>query len=356
VIKKENIDEIKENFGFYLSRAINRPLVPPYTLQITLTNRCNLKCKMCEIVNRPSREEDELTTAEIKRIISEGADLGVKQVVLTGGEPLLRKDIFELCRFCSEKGIHSVVTSNSTLIDEKTAEKIVESGLSHLHISIDGMEKGHDFTRGDGAFKKVVKAIQLVDSARKKKNSRLSIGFACTVMDHNVSELPEMMRFFDSLNLEVATFQPLVKDNTKMRDRSTDTPFWIKPEHLQILDESIDSVKKFRGKHIRLYEEPDLSLLKKYYRNKVTFRDWKCFGGYKSLIVALCTHNPKPEFHVYLCHGLCGNVREKSLKECWTSKEAYALRKKMFECTGPCLQACHSMEKAGSLGKIFSLR
>ncbi|MCX6709353.1 MAG: hypothetical protein NTV63_00135, partial [Candidatus Woesearchaeota archaeon] len=232
------------------------------------------------------------------------------------------------------------------------AEKIADSGLSHIHFSIDGMERAHDFFSGKGAFSKVVNAIKLVDSARKRKNSPLSIGFACTVMEENVADLPGMMRFFDSLYVDSATFQPLVKDNTKMRDRSTDTPFWISEKSLPILDKSIDEVKRFKGKHLRLYEEPGIRLFKKYYRNKVGKNDWKCFGGYKTLIVALCTHNPKPEFHVYICHGLCGNVREKKIAECWNSKEASILRKKIFECNSPCLQACHSRRDSEAISRI----
>jgi len=350
--KDRIISELTLNSKFYLSRKLNRALARPDALQITLTNRCNLNCRMCTIVKHPSLERDELATEEIFRLISEAKEMGIPQVVLTGGEPLLRKDIFEICSFCREKGLRSIVTTNGMLIDEPIAEKIVLSGLSHIHFSIDGMEKAHDSFRGKGAFSRVVNAIKFVDSARKKHNSSMSIGFACTVMEQNVSDLPKMMEFFDELNVESATFQPFVKDNTQMRNRSNDSPFWVSGDSLNILDKSIDAVKKFRGKHIRLFENPDLSLLKKYYRNKVGKTDWKCFGGYKTLIVALCTHNPKPEFHIYICHGLCGNVREKSLKECWNSREAAELRKKILECKAPCLQACHSRPESESLYKI----
>jgi MoaA/NifB/PqqE/SkfB family radical SAM enzyme len=351
--KDRIISELTLNSKFYLSRKLNMALARADTLQITLTNRCNLNCRMCTIVKHPSLEKDELTTEEIFRLISEGKEMGIPQVVLTGGEPLLRKDIFQICDFCRKKAIRSIMTTNGTLIDGPTAEKIVLSGLSHIHFSIDGMEKAHDFFRGKGAFSKVVNAIKLVDAARKKHNSPMSIGFACTVMEENVADLPEMMKFFDELNVDSATFQPLVKDNTKMRDRSTDTPFWVSEKSLFLLDKSIDEVRRFKGKRIRLYEEPEIRLFKKYYRNKVGKNDWKCFGGYKTLIVALCTHNPKPEFHVYICHGLCGNVREKSLKNCWNSQEAAGLRKKITECKTPCLQSCHSRTASESLKKIF---
>lgn len=331
-----------EKILFWLSRKINYPLILPERIQISLTYRCNLRCKMCSIVNLLPPEE-ELSTQQIFHIIDEAKDYRIKEVILTGGEPFLRNDIFEICNYCYEKGITSVITTNGVLIDTNLAGQIAQSRINHIHLSLDGLEGTNDFFRGEGLFNKIINAIDCLNK-RRFEGSFLSIGIACTVMNKNVGELYEIVKLADNLKVDVINFQPLCNDNKNFTDTKI-SEFWIKRENIGILGEQIKKIKSYKAKHIIIQQEPDLELLLKYYNRNLTTRDWVCFGGFKTVFMCYAKNQPL----VYSCHGVCGNLEKISLRAAWISKEAYRLRIHSKNCQNLCLQSCYSKEDSQSL-------
>lgn len=335
-----------ENMLFWLSRKINYPLVGPRILQISLTNRCNLSCRMCSIANSLPKDQ-ELSTAQILHAIDEAQIYGIKEVVLTGGEPFLREDLFEIAKYCHGKGLRSIVTTNGTLINVQMAELIINSEISHLHFSIDGLEQSNDYFRGQGAFNKIIKAVSLL-SERRTKDHFFSLGFACTVMNNNVGQLSGLVKLADDLNIDVINFQPLVKDNANFLDKTLPL-FWIKKENIPILSEEIGKIRNYKPRHITIYEEPRLELLIEYYKGQLTRKDWTCFGGFKTVFICFSNNHPL----VYSCHGVCGNLDEVKLKAAWLSQDAYKLRVHSKKCKDLCLQSCYSEESSGSLINVF---
>jgi MoaA/NifB/PqqE/SkfB family radical SAM enzyme len=323
------------DLGFWLSRLVGYPFVSPDVVQIPLTNRCNLKCRMCSI---PQGKKGELSREEIFDLIKQAGAWGIREAILTGGEPFLREDLFEICDYSRSQGIRSVVTTNGTAITSEMARQAVSCGLGHLHFSLDGLEESHDLMRGKGSFRKSIEAIKLFEGLRRRQDRGPSLGVACTVMDHNLEDLPGLLEYADSLGVDVINFQPLLKDNTNTPDRGS-MDLWVARERWGVLDDMIEKIKNFPRKHIHIYEEPDLRLLKKYYRQSLAPSDWICFGGYKTAFICL-TDDGAPA--VYTCHGLCGSLKNKKLKACWLSAEARLLRKRVKTCRKPCLQACYS--------------
>lgn len=340
--------EILRDSGFWLSRIICYPLINPDVIQIPLTNKCNLRCKMCTIPL--SQENRELTREEIGDIISQAGRMKIREAVLTGGEPFLRRDLTEIIKCCVKNRLRSVLTSNGTIIDETMAQEVIRSGLNHIHFSLDGLEKANDFTRGDGSFKKVIQAIKVMDDIRRKCDSGLSIGIACTVMNHNLEDLPELLGYADELNVDVINFQPLLNDNSNTRGER-ESKFWVDANRLSVVDEVIEKIKTYKRRRITLYEEPSLRLLGKYYKRNLSTSDWKCFGGYKTVFICVDDDNSRL---VYTCHGICGNLAKKSLKDCWFSPEARKLREKSKKCRNLCLQCCYSRRDSESLAAIFN--
>ncbi|NQU19302.1 radical SAM protein [bacterium] len=336
-----------DKFLFWLSRRVNYPLVSPEVIQISLTYRCNLKCKMCSIVNLLSQEE-ELSTKQIFHIIDEAYVYGIKEVLLTGGEPFIRNDIFKICEYAHQKGLRSIITTNGVLIDESLAGQIAKSKVNHLHFSLDGLEKTNDFFRGQGVFEKAIGAINILNKKRKNNHS-FSLGIAYTVMDNNVSEISEIIKLADDLGVDVINFQPLVCDNANFLNKNL-PDYWVKKENVPVLSREIVKVKGYKPKHITIYEEPRLELLVKYYQGKLTRKDWVCFGGFKTVFI--CYEKNKPL--VYSCHGICGNLDEISLKKAWESKEAYNLRIHSKNCKDLCMQSCYSHETAQSLFNLLN--
>ena len=338
--------ELYKNFVFWLSRLTNYPLHNPDIMQVSVTYRCNLRCKMCSIADLLPREE-ELPTEQIFRIIDEAKNYRIKEILLTGGEPFLREDTLRICSYIYEKGLRSIITTNGTVIDNDTADAIIDSKVNHVHFSLDGLEGVNDFFRGKGAFNKIIEGIRVLND--KRRNSRfLSIGIACTVMDNNVEELYEIVRLADDLKVDVINFQPLINNNANFLDKGLPS-FWVTEESIPILMQELLKIRQYKAKHITIYEEPRLELLIKYYQGKLTRKDWICFGGFKTAFICYSKGEPL----VYTCHGICGNLNKISLKKAWTSKEAYKLRLHSKNCNNLCMQSCYSQEQAQSLSNLL---
>lgn len=153
-----------------LSIAPNE-LSAPIELLMELTWKCNLKCVHCmmnaEYCPENEPEDGELTTEEIKGIIDRACELGVAHIDFSGGEPLLRKDIFEILEYSSKKGVEPCLLSNGTLITEEVAKKLKEVGVYKIELNLDGhTAELYDSFRGvKGAFDKTITAIKAVQKA-----------------------------------------------------------------------------------------------------------------------------------------------------------------------------------------------
>jgi len=129
--------------------GVRKPFIPgaPFQVVWDVTYACNLQCKHCyATAGKPL--PDELTTEEALDAIDKFNKLGVTIISFSGGEPLVRKDILELTRYASEKGIYVAIATNGTLITEKKAKEMRKSGVSYLQISLDGTRETHDAFRG----------------------------------------------------------------------------------------------------------------------------------------------------------------------------------------------------------------
>ena len=135
---------------------------PPFLASYAITQACNLKCKHCYNDASEHPSTDELSTEEAKKLLEELAEWGVKLLIIDGGEPLCRRDFFELAHYASMKGLRVVVGSNGTLIDDVVAMKMRKAGIQAVAISIDGASaESHDKFRGEkGAFEKAMKGVK----------------------------------------------------------------------------------------------------------------------------------------------------------------------------------------------------
>ena len=137
-------------------------VLPPVMVSFSVTRECNLKCIHCYSRSVETPHPDELTTAEAKRVIGEIADVGARLIIFDGGEPLMRKDIYELVSHAKEVGLRPLMGTNATLITEEVAERLVEAGIRALAISLDGAEaKSHDEFRGqEGCWEQTMQGVE----------------------------------------------------------------------------------------------------------------------------------------------------------------------------------------------------
>src|SRR3989338_4783555 len=109
-----------------------------------VTGQCNFNCRHCYLDASLSKAPDELNNQEAKGVIADLSEFGVSVLIFSGGEPLLRKDIFELGRYACDKGLRAALSTNGALITKSIAEKIREAGFHYVGISLDGEEVTND--------------------------------------------------------------------------------------------------------------------------------------------------------------------------------------------------------------------
>ncbi len=166
----------------------------PYLIALNLTERCNLACAHCYLDAKVLKEGavDELGTDELKRVLSEIAEVGPEaMVVLTGGEPMLRRDLPELARHASDAGLMVVVGTNGMLLREDRIRALQEAGVAGVGISVDSLTpKTHDDFRGKrGAWAKTMQGID----ACKAAEMPFQIHFSAT--DETADEIDDMVAF-----------------------------------------------------------------------------------------------------------------------------------------------------------------
>lgn len=166
---------------------LNRPLVVWNT-----TRRCNLRCKHCYIDAEDHDYNNELSTAEAEHMIEDLAQMKAPVLLFSGGEPLIRKDIFHLGAMAAERGLRPVISSNGTLIDEAVARQIKKAGFQYVGISIDGAPATHDeFRNKAGAFEQAIKGVRACLSQGVKTGLRF------TVNRYNQADLPRIFEILE---------------------------------------------------------------------------------------------------------------------------------------------------------------
>ncbi|HDL07734.1 MAG TPA: 12,18-didecarboxysiroheme deacetylase [Desulfobacteraceae bacterium] len=170
-----------------------------------ITRQCNLKCIHCYAQAKDISFDNELSTEEGISLLDDLAQFGVPVILFSGGEPLVRKDLFELAAYAVKKGMRAVISTNGTLLTEKRARMLKNIGLSYVGISLDGMEKIHDRFRGvKGAFKKTVEGIKNCQKAEIK------VGLRFTINRFNADEIPKIFHFIEKMGIPRVCFYHLV--------------------------------------------------------------------------------------------------------------------------------------------------
>jgi len=149
-----------------------------------ITARCNLICRHC-YAQAAASETKELTTQEGLTLIDDLAAFGSPVLLLSGGEPLLREDIFELAEHARGRGLRVVISSNGTLLTAEKARRFAQLGVSYIGISIDGSKDTHDrFRHADGAYEKAMNGL------RCGQEAGLKVGLRFTINRYNVQDIP----------------------------------------------------------------------------------------------------------------------------------------------------------------------
>ncbi|MGZ4190206.1 MAG: radical SAM protein [Actinomycetota bacterium] len=169
------------------------------------TRRCNLACRHCYSDSRDREYLGELTTAEAQRFIRDLAAFRVPALLFSGGEPLVRPDIFELLSFARSLGLKVTVSTNGTLITSEVAARLRSAGVTYVGVSLDGMRATHDRFRGSrGAFDRTREGIRALRAAGVRTGLRL------TLAKQTIDELDELFSFAEREGIARICFYHLV--------------------------------------------------------------------------------------------------------------------------------------------------
>ena len=279
--------------------------------ECTLT--CNAKCKHCGSDAKNKSYNGELTTEEIKRgfkQISEDFNANEILINVTGGEPLVRKDIFEVMEYASNLGFHWGLATNGILLTDENIKKLKEAKMETISISIDGLEKTHDEFRGvPGSYKKIMNNIKRLKEANFVKHIQVTTVFN----KNNINEIESLYKEIEPLNIDswrIATIDPIGRANEQM-DIMLD-----KNDFKKLLDFIIEKNKK--GKLKLAYGCPSFLGLK--YEKDVRRYYFNCRTG---INVASILYNGD----LFVCPNvprikslIQGNIRTDNFKDVWYNK------------------------------------
>lgn len=160
-----------------------------------LTRNCNLACSHCRASSKYGIHPDELTTRECFKLIDEIVSFSRPIIILTGGEPLLRKDIFEIAEYGKNKGLTMVMAPNGTLLNEENVKRILSCGIKRISVSLDGPDAAsHDNLRQvPGAFRLACEGIN------KARQAGLEFQINSTITKRNIQLLPEIVNLVKDL-------------------------------------------------------------------------------------------------------------------------------------------------------------
>jgi AdoMet-dependent heme synthase len=170
----------------------------PFTLRLVaweMTRACNLACVHCRAGACPEADPDELTTEEGRALIDSIAKVAKPILIMTGGEPLLRPDFFDLARYAVKTGLRAVLATNGVLVTPEKAREIAAAGLARVSISLDGPSpEEHDvFRQVQGAFQ------ASVDAVAHLREAGVPVQINTTLTKRNRAKLPQIMKLVEKI-------------------------------------------------------------------------------------------------------------------------------------------------------------
>ncbi len=188
---------------------INQYLNTPKIVYYAVSELCNLACSFCYADAKCKSVSYRGDTALSIKIVDRLASLNVVNLILSGGEPLLREDLFEIVEFAKEKNLFVGITTNGTLIGPQQASRLKNSGVDYIQISVESsVESVHDALRGKGTFKKCLESVRLLKEQGYRQDQ---LYITATTTRENIAGLSQYAKFADRLGVMPGTsfFQPV---------------------------------------------------------------------------------------------------------------------------------------------------
>jgi len=217
---------------------------PPGPVVIwNLIRRCNLTCKHCYSISADKDFPGELTTQEIYGVMDDLKRFRVPVLILSGGEPLLRPDIFDIANRAKGLGFYVGLSSNGTLIDESNIRRVAETDFNYVGVSLDGIRETHDrFRRMGGAFEKSLHGIRLC------RDAGLKIGVRFTMTQDNAHDLPGLLKLVEDEGIDRFYFSHLNYAGRGNKNRKDDAHHQMTRQAMDLL---FDTCRAYQQKGLQ---------------------------------------------------------------------------------------------------------
>ncbi|MBO3277925.1 heme d1 biosynthesis radical SAM protein NirJ [Pseudomonas schmalbachii] len=293
---------------------------PPVVIW-NLLRRCNLTCKHCYSTSADSAFRDELPTAEILRVIDDLHTAGVRVMILSGGEPLLHPDLFEIAAHARASGMLVALSSNGTLIGPQNIQRIVDARFDYVGISLDGLRETHDrFRQLAGSFDSALGAMRLC------REAGIRVGMRTTLTEENASQLPALLDMMRELDVQKFYLSHLNYSGRGRRSRKLDAHHQRAREAVELLfaraDEDIRAGRD--SDFVTGNNDADAVLLLGWVERH---RPWQRAGlermlrqwGGNASGAGIANIDNTGEVHpdTYWWHHSVGNVRHRRFAELW---------------------------------------
>ena len=304
----------------------------PLVISWNVTLKCNLKCAHCYINAKETNSIQELSTDASKMLIHQITEVSKPLLILSGGEPLLRKDIYEIIKYGADRGLKMGMGSNGMLINKEVARKLKEAGMWTVAISLDSSNPDqHDQFRGvKGCWHKAVNAIKVL------KKVGIEVQVNCTVTRQNYDEIEKIMELAESLGVDNFHLFFLVPTG-----RGTDIEDITPEMYEKMIHNTVVKTKKYKL-NIKPSCAPQFMRVAKDEGVDVSRWVRGCMAGlYYCRIYPSGEVTPCPYMPVTM-----GNIRNKSFKDIWFESEIFKSLRDFSKLKGKC-GACEHNDLCG---------
>lgn len=329
--------------------------LPPSGITIESTYKCNLRCVTCWFYGNKGIMNDKEMNKSLSynqlKSIADNLAFYKPYIYITGGEPLINKDVLKFIRYAKKRGFIVGIVTNGTILSVNNAKKIIESGLDFITVSIDGPEKIHNKIRGSNCFKKSIEGINNVIRFRDKKNYPI-VTLNCTISDYNYLHLEEVVEIGEKNKVDIVAlqhpcflrkktierhhriFKKIFKESDKLIDGyENDSTLKI---DLKKLSEILYRIKKNKyNVSLRFYQDFNNNQIMKYYSTEKAINK-NCINPWYSATI-------KPNGDVTPCLGYTvGNINNDRFLKIWNNKKFKFFRRmlKKYKYYPACIRCC----------------
>jgi radical SAM protein with 4Fe4S-binding SPASM domain len=283
-------------------------LLGPLTLHLGVTQECNLRCRHCFAAPEMGQADRRILDVDtLDALFDECVRIGCMRIALTGGEPLLRPDLFAIIDRIAKRGIDTCLTTNALPIDAKVARELRRRPFAWINVSLDGATReSNDAVRGPGTFDRVVRTV------RRHLKWRLPFGLSVTLHRRNLHEIGLLPRLARRLGARTVLLKAVYPVGRAAESPDLAISF---PEYLAALDEIRRVVRSVRVVPTSCEDAGDESLA-------VVFENFGCAAG--NTVATVLTNGDVSPCSLIGEGVELDNLREKSLGEIWNRGAGFA--------------------------------